>query len=166
MPQNPIRQATTFIRAIVAALLVLAITLVDQSVVLAQPPALPVFNSPFASADYYCGTEGSSVDGRPVAAGEVCANSRHALQNCLTSDCRPAATPLATSRPHATIVRFAIRLDPDASRTSDAHASLLSLVSLSLASPRAGQALRPFAKPHRPARVAGADLSSPRPPPV
>ncbi len=169
MRQNPIRPAATFVRVVLAALIVLGITLVELSVVWAQPPVLPatlpVFSSPLASA-HECGAAGSSVAGLLVAAGNDCTESRHAFQNCLTSDCRPGATPLTTSRPHATIVRFAMRLDPDASRTSHAHASQLSLVALSLASPRDGQAPRPLAVPHRPARVIGAYRSIPRPPPV
>jgi hypothetical protein len=169
MRQNPIWPAATIVRVVLAALIVLGITLVELSVVWAQPLvlplSLPVSKSPLAGA-HDCGAVGSAVDGRLVAAGDDCAESQHAFQNCLTSDCRPGATPLTTSRPHATIVRFAMRLDPDASRTSDAHASLLSLVALSLATPRDGQAPRPLAVPHRPARVIGAYRSIPRPPPV
>lgn len=169
MRQNPIRREATFIRFVCTALFVLGIALVDLSVVWAHTPALPP--SWHDSGSLFAGAPGCRAPAEATApadgaAERACGQTRQTLNTCFTSDCRPGASLMATSRPHAAMSRFAGRVGMEALEAADVHLQRVTLLeSMETKSPTEQEHLFATAG-HRPARIAGADLSIPRPPPV
>lgn len=169
MRQNPIRREATFIRFVCTALFILGIALVDLSVVWAHTPAsLPSWHDSgtlFPQAAV-CGVADGATAPLDDAAGRTCAGTRQTLNTCFTSDCRPGTSLMATSRPHAAMSRFAGRVEVEALEAADLHLHRVTL--LELMEPRSPTEQEPpfSSAGHRPARIAGADLSIPRPPPA
>ena len=168
MRQNPIRREATFIRMVCTALFVLGIALVDLSVAWAHPPVPPLSwhdsGNPFPSASG-CGAVGRVSTPLNAAAGSACAGTRQVLSSCFTSDCRPGASLMATSRPHAAMSNFAGKSGVDAFDSADLHLHRVTLLAQVEPWSPTNQRYVISSAPHRPARSAGADLSIPRPPP-
>jgi hypothetical protein len=168
MRQNSIRPEATFTRIVCTALFVLGIALVDLSVVWAHSPSSPpswhgssglVPRAPGSRA-----AEGATSPLDSVAGGAF-SGTRQMLSGCFTSDCRPGTSLMATSRPHAAMSRFDGRSGVDAIDAADLHLHRVTLlVQVEPWSPTEQKYLFSSA-PHRPARIAGADLSIYRPPP-
>jgi hypothetical protein len=169
MRQNPIRREATFIRFVCTALFILGIALVDLSVVWAHTPtSLPSWHDSgtlFPQAAV-CGVANGTTAPLDAAAGRACPSTRQTLSTCFTSDCRPGASLLATSRPHAAMSRFAGRVGMEALEAADVHLHPVTLLELVEPKSPTEQVPLSVSAGHSPARIAGADLSIPRPPPV
>jgi hypothetical protein len=156
-------------RIVCAALFMLGIALVDLSTVWAQSPA-PAPSS-VEAAGHVAGPPGCAPSADPVNAVTLpsdrgCAEPRLALSHCFTSDCRPGATLLATSRPHSALSRFVSRTGPDTVQPGDLHAHRVTPLALLRSAQPGDDDIPRSTAPARPARTAGADRSIPRPPPA
>ena len=168
MRQHPIRREATVLRFVCTALFVLGIALVDLSVVWVQGSFSPPLSAAVGLAQRASGCDAEQGGFVPFAPtpDRDCATSRSALSSCFTSDCRPGASLMATSRPHAAMSRLAGRIGADLLQSADPHLHRVTLLAqVKIWSPADQEPLFSSA-PMRPARLAGADRSIPRPPPA
>jgi hypothetical protein len=168
MRQNSIRREATFIRMVCTALFVLGIVLVDLSVVWSHTPVSPPSwhesGSLLPHAPGSGAAKGATTPLDPTN-GRAFSGTWQVLSSCFTSDCRPGASLMATSRPHAAMSRFAGWSDVDAIDAADLHLHRVTLLAQVEPWSPTEQGYVFSSAPHRPARIAGADLSIPRPPP-
>ena len=168
MRQNSIRPEATFIRIVCVVLFALGIALVDLSVVWAHTPTSSPAWHASGSLESHAPGRFAAGDATPLdaSAGSARSGTRQILSGCFTSDCRPGTSLMATSRPHAAIGRFAGRMEADALQPADPHLHHITLLALQETSAPVTAEPGAASAPQRPARVAGADGSIPRPPPV